>query len=143
MVDKYELAKRMVIVVYVLLVSGILFAMSQTDMSSPNEMAFFRFASFFWGGSFAFHYLSALLPLPANERNWGQWKTLRRRLLIAAATIVTTIALMYAAARLVMWLEISLAIYALVALAVFGVGLWLSFGHAGKFHAELEFLKTG
>ena len=141
MVDKYELAKRMVIVLYVLVISCILFAMSQTDMSSPNEIAFFRLAAFFWGGSFAFHYLSALLPLPANDRNWNHWKLLRRRLLVAAFTIVGTISLMYATARLVLWLEIPLVVYALTAMVIFGIGLWMSFGHAGKFHAELEALK--
>lgn len=141
MVDKFERAKRIVIILYVLVVSGVLFAMSQTDMSSPNEMAFFRFAAFFWGGSFAFHYLGALLPLPANDRNWSQWRMLRRRLLIAALTIVSTIALMYGAARLVLWLDISLVIYVLVAMVIFGIGLWLSFAHAGKFHEEVEALK--
>lgn len=142
MVDKYERAKRIVIIIYVIVVSSILFAISLTDMSSPNEMAFFRFAAFFWGGSFAFHYLSTLLPLPANDRNLGHWKVLRRRLLIAALTIISTIALMYSMARLVIWLEISLLVYVPIALAIFGVGLWLSFAHAGNFHKEVDALKS-
>jgi len=52
MTNKYEFLKRFVILMYVLLTSALLYAISLTDMGSLDEAAFSRFAVFFWAAAF-------------------------------------------------------------------------------------------
>ena len=107
MTNKYEALKRIVILMYILLTSALLYAISLTDMSSLDETAFSRFAIFFWGGCFSFHYLSMLLPVPANESNSSHWKSLAGQLAILLAIIASTFLLMLGVTNAVLILNLS------------------------------------
>ncbi|WP_422909245.1 hypothetical protein ACOCLD_11495 [Pseudomonas sp. MAC6] len=140
MTNKYEALKRFLILMYVLFTSALLYAISLTDMSSLDEAAFSRFAVFFWGGCFSFHYLSMLLPVPANERNLSHWRNLAGQLAILLAIIALTFFLMLGVAKAVLILNLSPWIYVGLAIFIFGSGIALSISNAMVFHQKLNLL---
>ena len=132
--------KRSVIILYVFLTSALLYLISRSDMGSLDEAAFSRFAVFFWGGCFAFHYLSMLLPAPANERNSNHWKGLALQLTVLLTIILFTFLLMLGVAEAVLILKLSAWIYVSLAMFIFGAGIFLSIAEAKIFHEKLNLL---
>nr|WP_146219673.1 hypothetical protein [Pseudomonas sp. RW407] len=140
MTNKYEALKRFVILMYVLFTSALLYAISLTDMRGLDEAAFSRFAVFFWGGCFSFHYLSMLLPVPANESNSSHWRSLAGQLAILLAIISLTFLLILGVANAVLILNLSVWIYVGLAIFIFSSGIALSISNAMEFHKKLNLL---
>jgi amino acid transporter len=140
MTNKYEALKRSVILMYVLLTSALLYAISLTGMSNLDEAAFSRFAVFFWGSCFSFHYLSMLLPVRANESNSSHWLSLAGQLAILLSIIAFTFLLMLGVANAVIILNLSAWIYVCLAIFIFGSGVSLSIANAMTFHQKLNLL---
>jgi hypothetical protein len=139
--DKYELTKGVVISLYVLIVSLIFWGMNKTDLSSDSQGAFFRFVTFFWGGGFAFHYLSVLLGLPAKEANWGEWKTLCWGLLKIHVVIGMTVISVSGIGKVFSYMEWPVFIGFALGLAVLSLGLWQSIATATEFGRLVERLR--
>lgn len=138
MVNKYERTKRLVVMGYLSIVTLVLWGISNTDMATFSEAAFFRFAIFFWGGGFAFYYLSVLLELPATKKNWTHWLRLSQRILIAFLIIGGGLGLMLLVANVVMMFEWSPWIYVGVGISIFLIGIWLSIDQAAKFRVDVQ-----
>jgi hypothetical protein len=132
--SKYERTKRLVITGYAVFSTLILWGMSRVDMQTMTGASLIRFASFFWVGGFAFHYLSRLLSVPATQNNWGRWLELARHLFWFFVIAGGSFFIVWVLSRLVLCGGLPPWLYVIISLTVLAGGFYLSVKRVGAFH---------
>lgn len=92
--SKYEIRKRLTILVWIILTTVFFWSMSFL----PNKFDLGSFLSYMillFGGGFAFHFFTEMLSAPANEENWSHWGQLAMYLVKAAGAIFSVFVVAY------------------------------------------------
>lgn len=89
-IDK-ERKKRLFVMLWLLLSAFVLWLMSMVQMQSFDLGSFIWFASFLFGGSVAYHFLTEMLKTPINSENDERWNTTIKYSLLSACAVLTVV----------------------------------------------------
>jgi len=92
--SKYEMRKRITIILWIV-VSSMIFWLINFLPQTFDEGSFITYMFMFFGGGFAFHIFTEMLSAPANEKNWDSWGKLGLQLVWIAFTILLVFGVVY------------------------------------------------
>jgi len=138
--DRYEIGRRTILGLYILISTTPLFFLNMAGIDSLDERGYLTFAMLIWSSGFAFHYLSVLLPLPANRENFHYWTPLAKRLISLPGIVLLTFGGMYIVIRFANAKELPDWLEFVTCLVILAIGFWRSLSQAQRFHQSVNAL---
>lgn len=134
MIEKNELIRRVVILLWVLVSGFLLWLMSKADMEAYNEQAYFRFVTFIFSGSFAFQVLYDLATSPISILTKEHWSQIKKELIYASLTILAFAGVVNFEAHI-------MTLYLFPSIIMFCVMVIRVIGHAQTIHKIVREIK--
>ena len=131
--DKYEIRKRLTIILWVF-ITGLLFWIASFLPNTFDEGSFLAYVIMLFGGGFVYHFLTEMIAAPANQHNWNQWAQLAVQLISATFCVLGVFAIFY-------FEKHCFSLGGLPTFIAIFSAIWLVIGRAEKAHKILYEIK--